>query len=114
MEKIPGLKDLEVDPDSETGKEYKIQLNQEVLPRLGLDVQSAGTALRTALEGHLITELTDKGESFYIRIRQDDRELNSLQDLKQIKIREPFGRLVPLSRIAQIVEKTSRAGQKKI
>ena len=113
VEKIPGLKDLEVDPDSETGKEYKIQLNQEVLPRLGLDVQSAGTALRTALEGHLITELTDKGESFYIRIRQDDRELNSLQDLKQIKIREPFGRLVPLSRIAQIVEKQAVPDKKR-
>ena len=113
VEKIPGIRDLEIDPDPERGTEYQIQLKKEVLPRLGLNAQSVGLALRTALEGQIITELTDRGESFYIRIRVGDRELSSLNELKKIKIREPFGRLVPLSQIARIVEKRGGPDKKK-
>ena len=113
VKSIPGIRNLEIDPDPETGKEYKVQLKKEILPRLGLDTQKTGMALRTALEGHLITELTDKGESFYIRIRQDEKELSSLNDLGKIQIREPFGRLIPLKQITDIVEITAEPDKKK-
>ena len=109
VKKIPGIRDLEIDPDPERGTEYQIQLKKEVLPRLGLSAQSVGLTLRTALEGQIITELTDRGESFYIRIRVGEKELSSLNELKKIKIKEPFGRLVPLSQIADIVEKPAGA-----
>ncbi|MCY4513254.1 MAG: efflux RND transporter permease subunit [Bdellovibrionales bacterium] len=113
VKEIPGIWNLEIDPDPETGKEYKVQLKQDILPRLGLDTQKAGMALRTALEGHLITELTDKGESFYIRVKKDEKELSSLDDLGKIQIREPFGRLIPLKQIAEIIETKAEPDKKK-
>ena len=102
IKKIPGLIGLSSDPDSNTGYEYKIEVDTSILARLGLDLQAVGIALRTALEGTLITELTENNESFYIRVKHKETELSDLEKLKQIKIKERFGRLVSLSEIAQI------------
>ena len=63
-----------------------------------------GLALRTALEGHIITELTENNESFYIRVKHDETEMSSSESLKKIKIREKFGRLIPLNEVAEIKE----------
>ena len=107
IEKIPGLINLKSNPDTDKGKEYKIQINMETLAKLGLGFQSVGLALRTALEGHLITELTENNESFYIRIKYDTEQMFSSEHLKKIKIKEikdPFGRLIPLSEVAEIKE----------
>ena len=112
-EKIPGILNLEIDPDPQTGKEYRIELDKVALSRLGLNTLAAGQALRTALEGLLITEVRDQGESFYIRVKYDEKELSSLKALKRIRLREPFGRLVPLSQVARIVETNSEPDRKK-
>lgn len=104
VEKIPGVLNLEIKPDPNTGMDYKIELKQGALSRLGLSLSEVGLALRTALEGFLIAELTQKSESFYIRIKQDDQKLTSLSALQQIRIKEPFGRLIPLGKIAHVVE----------
>ena len=113
VEKIPGILNLEIDPEPKVDREYRIQLNRESLSRLGLDFASAGQTLRTALEGHPITELRDQGESFYIRVKYDERELSSLESLKQIRLREPFGRLIPLNQVAEVVETQSEPNRKK-
>ena len=102
IQKIPGLINLEIDPKQNVGEEFQVILDRTKLSRLGLDVQAVGFSLRTALEGDLITELTEDGESFYIRAKHDDRELSRLQNLQEIMIREPFGRLIPLNQIAHI------------
>ena len=102
IKKIPGLIGLSSDPSDNTGYEYKIEVDTNTLARLGLDLQGVGIALRTALEGTLITELTENNESFYIRVKHKEKELSDLEKLKQIKIKERFGRLVSLSEIAQI------------
>ena len=104
MEKIPGLLNLESNPDTERGTEYQVQADPEILARLGLSFQSVGLALRTALEGRIITELTEKNESFYIRIRHDETQMSSVEDLRKIKIREMFGRLISLGEIAEVKE----------
>ena len=113
VKEIPGILNLEIDPEPEVDKEYRIQLNRESLSRLGLDFSKAGQTLRTALEGYPITELRDQGESFYIRVKYDERELSSLESLKQIRLREPFGRLIPLNQVAGIVETKSEPNRKK-
>ena len=107
IEKIPGLINLKSNPDTDIGTEYKIQIDPETLNRLGLKFQSVGLALRTALEGHIITELTENNESFYIRVKHDEEKTSSFEHLKKIKIKEFSGRLIPLSEVAQIKEISS-------
>ena len=112
IKKIPGLINLSSDPDSDVGYEYKVEVDANTLARLGLDSQAVGLALRTALEGTLITELTENNESFYIRVKHKESELSELEKLKQIKIKERFGRLVSLNEIAEI-KKIPAAAHKK-
>ena len=104
IEKIPGLVGLKSNPERDRGTEYKVQTDSKTLARLGLDFRSVGLALRTALEGHIVTELTENNESFYIRVKQDPEHMSSLEELKKIKIKEMFGRQVSLSEVAEIRE----------
>ena len=112
IEKIPGLISLNSNPDPNVGYEYKVEVNTDTLARLGLDIQAVGLALRTALEGTLITELTENNESFYIRVKHKSAELSNLENLKQVKIKERFGRLISLSEISQIKKVPASAHKK--
>ena len=112
IEKIPGIVNPKSNPDTDIGTEYKIQIDPETLNRLGLKFQSVGLALRTALEGHIITELTENNESFYIRVKHDEEKTSSFENLKKIKIKEFSGRLIPLSEVAQIKEVPSESHKK--
>ena len=104
IEKIPGVINLKSDPEADRGTEYRVQIDPETLARLGLNFKSVGMALRTALEGQIVTELTENNESFYIRVKHDTEQISSLEDLKKIKIKERFGGLIPLSEVADIQE----------
>ena len=112
IKEIPGLINIKSNPEADRGVEYKIQVRSETLARLGLNIQSMGLALRTALEGHLITELTENNESFYIRVKHNEKEMNSIEHLKKIKIKELFGRLIPLNEVADIKEAPSEPHRK--
>lgn len=113
MEKIPGILNLEIDPEPEVDKEYRVQLDRESLSRLGLDFSNVGQTLRTALEGHPVTELRDRGESFYIRVKYDEKELSSLEALKKIHLKGPFNRLIPLDQVAKVLERAAEADRKR-
>ncbi len=103
IKKIPGLINLKSEPVKNRGTEYNVQTHSGTLARLGLSFRSVGSALRTALEGQIVTELTENNESFYIRLKYD-KQMSSLEDLKKIKIKERFGRLISLSEVAEIQE----------
>ncbi|MYE07346.1 MAG: efflux RND transporter permease subunit, partial [Oligoflexia bacterium] len=77
IEKIPGLINVKSNPDRDQGVEYQVNTDTEILARLGIHFSSVGTTLRTALEGHIITELTENNESFYVRIKNDDTKISS-------------------------------------
>ena len=77
IEKIPGLINVKSNPDIDQGIEYEVNTDKETLARLGIHFTSVGTTLRTALEGHIITELTENNESFYVRIRNDENKISS-------------------------------------
>lgn len=111
--KVPGLINLEVDPDPDSGNEYQVHLDRVALARLGLNTQAAGLLLRTALEGRRLAELRAKGESFYIRLKYDEGELNSLKELQNIRLAASFGRLITLNKVARIVETDSEPDRKK-
>ena len=112
IKKIPGLVNLKSNPETDRGLEYKVQIRPETLSRLGLNFQSVGLSLRTALEGYLITELTENNESFYIRVKHNEKEINSIESLKKIKIKEMFGRLISLNEVADIKEVPSEPHRK--
>ena len=113
IKKVGGLVDLKSNPEKNMGVEYKVQVDMEMLARLGLQFLSVGTALRAALEGHIITELTENNESFYVRVKHEENQTSTFEDLKKIKIKENMGgRLIPLSEVTQIKEVPSEPNRR--
>jgi multidrug efflux pump subunit AcrB len=89
--------------DNETigAPEYQVIPNVARMAMTGVDVQSLGFALRTVLQGALISEQTDSGETFELRVRfGTDRD--SIKAVENLRIMNPRGNLVPLSKIADI------------
>lgn len=67
MASIPGLENLE--PSTEEGsRELTIELDRERAAQLGLDVQSVGSTLRTAVDGTVATQYTEGNEQYDIRV----------------------------------------------
>ena len=104
VRKIKGVLDVKSNPDTNIGEEYKVQAQNETLARLGLSSRDVGLALRTALEGHLITELSENNESFYIRVKYEEKLISSLEALKKVTLKEPLGRLIPLGEVANFLK----------
>jgi len=64
---IPGLENLE--PSIEEGsRELAIELDRERAVQLGLDVQSVGSTLRTAVDGTVATRYTEGNQEFDVRV----------------------------------------------
>ncbi|HSM04437.1 MAG TPA: efflux RND transporter permease subunit [Longimicrobiales bacterium] len=64
---IPGLENLE--PSTEEGsRELTIELDRERAVQLGLDVQSVGSTLRTAVDGTVATQYTEGNDQFDVRV----------------------------------------------
>ena len=112
ISQIEGLLDLAINPDKDIGTEYRIRVKEDVLAKLGLDFRAVGLALRTALEGVILTEITEKNESFYIRVKHNEEELSSLSALKNIKVKEFMGRQISLGNVLDIEEQASEPDRK--
>ncbi len=64
---VPGLENLQ--PSTEEGsRELTIELDRERAAQLGLDVQSVGQTLRTAVDGTVATQYTEGNEQFDVRV----------------------------------------------
>lgn len=85
--------------------EVHINLDYEKAARLGLDVNSVGNTVKTALEGTVITKLNLNNKKFELKLRYNDEDRSNIKDLEGILIKDPRGNLIPLSTIASI-EKT--------
>ncbi len=101
---VKGLLNIE-DGREYSGPEYGVYPHTEALAGLGLNVTDTGEALKTALHGTIITETTDRGENFYVRVKYSNEGRSQINSLKYIQIPAPGGRLAPLNKLARHVEK---------
>ena len=97
---IEGLLNIE-DGRDYAGPEYAIHPDMKALSRLRLNTQSVGLALKASLQGSIIGEITEKGESFYIRVKYDNEGRSSIDLLKYINILTPDGNRVPMHNVVK-------------
>jgi multidrug efflux pump subunit AcrB len=101
--KIEGVADL-IDDEIRGAIEYKVEPKFEELSYSQLDVQTLGTALRTALQGSIAAELNQDGMDFNVRMRFDENYSENLEAIQNIRILNRVGNLVPITYIAKISE----------
>ena len=112
ISQIPGLLNLKESPDPDRGDEFRVKVQEELLSKLGIHVSLIGSALRTALEGTVISEVSQDNQSFLIRVKNEDSQMDSIENLKKIQIKEPLGRQIPLSELVKI-EKLKKEADKR-
>ncbi|MAF89870.1 MAG: hypothetical protein CL674_01255 [Bdellovibrionaceae bacterium] len=102
ISKIEGVVDLETDV-VRGGPEFRVIPNYQRIASMNINTNEVGTALRTALQGAIVSELTRDGDDFYIRVRYRDKERATMKSLKNTYIMDSATRrLVPLYSIVDI------------
>ena len=103
---VPGVLAPELDEQSQ-GDEYRFQPFENQVASAGLGLETLGLNLRTALEGFVVTELTENRRDFEVLIRFDDQSRNDIADLREAKILNNQNNTVTLGALGKFNEARS-------
>ncbi|HOJ50190.1 MAG TPA: efflux RND transporter permease subunit [Spirochaetota bacterium] len=100
------LKDIDISR-TDGSYEYVINIDRVKAATIGLNVYTISSTLLAALSGITATQYRFKGEEtdVIVRLREEDRL--TLDDIKNIRIKSPFGISVPLSKVVTITRELS-------
>ncbi len=98
LSSVEGLLNME-DSREYSGPEYAVYPDTKSLARLRVSRTAVGEALKTALHGRIVAEITDTGESFYIRVKYDNKGRSQIDLLRYILVMGSEGQLVPLDKV---------------
>ncbi len=98
---VPGVRDVDTS-FKQSKKELDIKINRDKAARLGLSVGQIGQAVKSAVQGQVVTYLRSGGEEIDIRVRYRAQDRDQLNKIKNISILSPSGAIVNLADVAQI------------
>ncbi|TDJ04228.1 MAG: efflux RND transporter permease subunit [Deltaproteobacteria bacterium] len=89
--------------DDEIGEdEVLIKLNYEKIARSGLDVNLVGNAIKTAIEGSIVTKINLDDKKFNIKVQLANPDRKFVKDLQKLKILNKTDYLIPLAGLAKL------------
>lgn len=101
ISELPGA--LNVKDDRFPGAdELSVKLNRDLVRSAGISLADVGEALRTALQGEVVSNLNVNSREVEVRVRFDDKDRAKLQDLKEITVKLQDDNRVPLSSVARV------------
>ena len=104
---LKGVKDIS--DDLRSGKpELRVQL-KEAAGVFGITARIVSNELRAALHGNTALEVLRDKETYDVIIRLAPNDRNSLDDLRNLKLKGPNGSLVPLGAVAEIIQERGYA-----
>ncbi len=101
IEKVPGLVDLQDDLE-EALPELQFIVQRDRAALLGLDTQTIGNFLRTAIYGLEVSKFRVDEEEYDITLRLPHNQRDTLSLLNQVYIPLPTGVSVPLSSLGEV------------
>jgi multidrug efflux pump subunit AcrB len=99
LSQIPGVLNLQVN-DVIGDDEVFVRVDYEKAARLGLDVNSIGNVIRTAVSGNRVSTVTLDNKDVDLIVRLDSKQRTKENDLNLINVLDPRGNLIPLSSFA--------------
>jgi len=85
------------DDDSPGLKEMALSVDLEALQRSGIDLASVLRTLRLLVDGEVVAEVREQGETIQLRVKAKHRALDSIEDLLDFQLQGPDGQKVALS-----------------
>lgn len=107
MKDVDGVVDIE---DSEVvgKKEFRVIPNSKAVSQVGLTVQDVATTVRAAFAGIVPSSLRNLDEEIDLRVQIMPTDKNATQQLRDVKVGNKQGNLIPLTKIASFEEQDSR------
>jgi HAE1 family hydrophobic/amphiphilic exporter-1 len=88
--------------DEEGRPEIQVRVDRKRCSDFGLDVRSVAEVVETAMEGRIAGAIDEDGEETDIRVRVNERDRESIEDLKDIALANRSGVSFPLSEVATV------------
>ncbi len=104
MAGIAGATDVSISRDL-SRPELRVQVYRQKASSLGLNMRNIADSIKTFVEGSIATEFRDKGETYDIYVRLEDKFRANPEDVGNLTIVSPFtGKQIKLSSVARIYE----------
>ncbi|MGC9351667.1 MAG: efflux RND transporter permease subunit, partial [Sulfurovum sp.] len=102
---------VDIDTNLEEGKpQIEIEILRENAARLGISASQIALAISTAFSSDLeISHFEESGKQYNITLRVDDRDRQTIRDVKRIQLRAQNGELVYLDGLVRFKESESLA-----
>jgi hydrophobe/amphiphile efflux-1 (HAE1) family protein len=101
MRGIRGLGGVELSTE-EASPQLSIEIDRERAADLGLDVETVGQTVRTALDGTIVTRYTDGNNEYDVRVRLPRESLTSPENLGAIALFPGRGAPIYLRDVAEV------------
>lgn len=106
IEKTPGAIDVSISRELNR-PELRIEVYREKAAALGLNMRTIADSIKTFVEGATATKYREKGETYDIYVRLEERFRAKPEDVENLSIVSSFtGKQVKLSTIARVYETT--------
>jgi HAE1 family hydrophobic/amphiphilic exporter-1 len=102
---VPGLVDFNTSL-TEGRPEVRFVVDRDKAAELGLSTAQIGSTVRTLVNGQVVTTYRGDEDEADIRVLLDDRREGSIEDILDLSLLTPAGRLVPLRQVVTVEEAT--------
>ncbi len=99
LEKIKGVENLKID-DVIGDDEVFVDIDYAKASRLGIDVDSIGSTIRTAISGNRISDVTLENKEIDLILRFEESYRENVESLKELVVNDPMLNLVNLNSFA--------------
>ncbi len=101
LKNIKGAKDILVSRDKEK-PELQLEIDNEKMTSFGLTTAAVATAIRNRINGMTATKYREEGNEYNVIVRYHEEFRNSTEDLLNISIFTPQGKIIKLGEIARL------------
>lgn len=98
---IKGTKDILISRDREKA-ELQLALDNEKMTSFGLNTSAVANAIRNRITGVTATKFKEDGNEYDVIVRYDEKFRQSTEDINNINISTPQGKMIKLSEITQL------------
>lgn len=101
LNNIEGTKDVLISRDKEK-TELQLILDNEKMTSFGLNTATVATAIRNRINGVTATKYKEDGNEYDVIVRYEEQFRQSTEDIENISIVTPFGKIVKLGEITKL------------
>ena len=102
ISEVEGVADLNVEQQVER-PQLKIIPKRELLARYGITLPQFQEYINALLGGQVVSQVYEGNRSFDLTVKVHDEDREGIEQIRDLRISTPSGRLIPLSMVADVV-----------